>query len=276
MTVARRLGGRALTAAMVVLGALMIAPVVWVLVTSVLPASKRFDLPPHWIPSSVDLHSFSRVFDLIPYGQMFLNSLLVTSLITIGALTTSVLAAYAFARLEFRGRDALFVLFLCGLMVPQQMTVIPVFIAMRDLGLVNSYPSVILPFLVNALGIFLLRQYLMSIPRELDDAARIDGAGHLRILRHVILPLSGPAIAALGIFLFQTYWNDFFWPNVFLSTPDKMTLPLGLVQLQGAQGESEAVVIFAAIALIVAPLLALFLVFQRALVDSIASTGIKG
>jgi multiple sugar transport system permease protein len=207
---------------------------------------------------------------------MFLNSLKVTGLITIGALITSVLAAYAFARLRFPGRNLLFIVFLAGLMVPQQITVIPVFVLMRALNLVDTHASLVLPALVNALGIFLLRQFFMTIPRELDEAAKIDGAGHLTILFRVIIPLSWPAISALTIFLFQAYWNDFFWPNVFLSSTDQLTLPLGLVALQGAQGEAEVVVVFAAVSLLVAPLLVLFLFFQKNLIESIASTGLKG
>jgi multiple sugar transport system permease protein len=271
-----RLGNRLLNVVLVVLGILMIAPVYWLLVTAVAPESQRFALPPHWFPTSFDFSPFGRVFDLIPLGTMFLNSLKITTIITVGSLATSALAAYAFARLRFRGRDALFLLFLAGLMVPPQITVIPVFIGMRQLHLVDNQASVYLPALVNVLGTFLLRQYFLSIPRELDDAAKIDGAGHLKILRQIILPLSAPALSALAIFIFQAYWNDFFWPNIFLSTPSKFTLPLGLVALRGSQGEGEAVVVFAAITLVVAPLLLLVLVFQRALVRSVASTAIKG
>jgi multiple sugar transport system permease protein len=261
---------------LVVFGILMIAPIYWVLVTSVLPPDQRYQLPPRWIPTTLDFSSFGRVFTLIPFGGMFLNSLKVTGLITLGALTTSVLAAYAFARLRFPGRDLLFIVFLAGLMVPQQITVIPVFVLMRSFQLVDTHAALVLPALVNALGIFLLRQFFMSIPKELDEAAKIDGAGHLTILFRVIIPLSWPAISALTIFLFQAYWNDFFWPNVFLSSTDQLTLPLGLVALQGAQGEAEVVVVFAAVSLLVAPLLILFLFFQKNLIESIASTGLKG
>ena len=272
----RALAGRLPTLVAVLIGAVMLAPVAWVLVTTVLPPDQRFDLPPHWIPTALDVGAFGKVFDLIPFGQMFLNSLKITVIITAGSVLTSVLAAYAFARLRFRGRDALFLLFLAGLMVPQQITVLPVFVGMRWFGLVDTHEAVFLPALVSALGIFLLRQYFVGIPRELDDAARIDGAGHLTILFRIIVPLAAPAITALGIFQFQLYWNDFFWPNVFLSTTEKLTLPLGLVALQGTQGGTEPVVVFAAIALLVAPLLLLFIVFQRQLVDSIATTGLKG
>jgi multiple sugar transport system permease protein len=263
------------SAFLVAFGGLMIAPIAWVFVTAVMPQDQRFALPPHWIPRSVEFGAFGRVPDLIPVGRMFLNSLEIATIVTAGALITSVLAAYAFARLEFPGRDLLFLLFLSGLMIPQQITVIPVFILMRRLGLVDRHPSVFLPGMVSALGIFLLRQYFQRIPTELDEAARIDGAGHLTILRRIILPLAMPANSALAIFLFQASWNDFFWPNVFLSSTDKLTLPLGLVALRGAHGEGEAVVVFAAITLIVAPLLILFLIFQRPLVESIANTGLK-
>jgi multiple sugar transport system permease protein len=206
----------------------------------------------------------------------FLNSLKISSLVTIGALTTSCLAAYAFARLEFPGRSVLFVVFLSALMIPQQVTVIPTFILMRTLGLLDSHAAIILPGLISVLGIFLLRQAFLGIPRELDEAAKLDGAGHLRILGQIIVPLAAPALSALAIFIFQLYWNDFFWPNIFLSSPDKMTLPVGLVSLQGLYGSSPAVVTFAAIALIVVPVFVLFLFTQRALTESIARTGLTG
>ncbi|QPP05313.1 carbohydrate ABC transporter permease [Streptomyces bathyalis] len=276
-TQAARLARRhALSLLLVLTGLLMLAPVHWLFVTALQPAGNAFSVPPDWLPDKVTFHNFSAVFDLIPYGEMILSSLKITVTVTAGSLITSALAAYAFARLRFPGRDVIFFVLLAALMLPQQLTVIPTFILMRNLGLVDTHASVILPALVNVLGIFLLRQFFLSIPPELDEAARIDGAGHLRILFQVILPLSGPALSALAIFIFQLYWNDFFWPNIFLNSPGKMTLPVGLVALQGSQGGAPALVVFAAIAMIVAPVLVLFLFFQRALIESVASSGLKG
>ncbi|PSL05146.1 carbohydrate ABC transporter membrane protein 2 (CUT1 family) [Haloactinopolyspora alba] len=258
-------------------GVIMVAPLVWLISSSLTAASAAFSLPPTWIPRPFSLQNFADVPELVPFGRMALNSLLVATISTAGALLVSVLAAYAFSRLSFRGSRALFVALLSALMVPTQLTIIPVFILMRNLGLVDTLTALWLPTLINVFAIFFLRQYFNSIPKELDDAARIDGAGHLWILFRMLVPLSGPALAALSILLFEMSWNNYFNPLIFISTPEKMTLPLGLVTLQSGQGGgSPAVVVFAAITLVVLPVLILFLLFQRSFVTSIASTGIRG
>ena len=272
----RRAGDWGLNGVLVVLGLLMLAPFYWVVVTSVLTIDDAFSLPPTWLPTTITWEHYGEVFDLLPFGRMAFNSLKLATIITLGSLVTSTLAAYAFARLRFRGRDALFVLLLSALMVPQQVTVIPTFILIRELRLLDRHEAVYLPALINVLGIFLLRQFFLSIPRDLEDSAKLDGAGHLRILVQIILPLSGPALAALAIFVFQTAWNDFFWPNLFLSTPEKMTLPVGLVSLQGPYANGPVVVLFAALSMIVVPVLVLFAFTQRALTESIAMTGLRG
>ncbi|BEP13033.1 carbohydrate ABC transporter permease [Acidothermaceae bacterium B102] len=261
---------------MLVFALIMVAPVWWVFITAIAPDAEAFNLPPNWFPIHWNTNNFGHVLDLLPLGQQALNSVEIVTCITVGALVTSTLAAYGFARFEFRGKNVLFLFFLAGLMVPPQSTVIPLFLLMRHLHLIDHKSAIVLPGLVSALGIFLLRQYIESIPRELDDAAKIDGLGHLGVLRHVIIPLASPAISALGIFVFLTAWNDFFWPSTVLSSAKNMTLPVGLASLLSAQGDGEATVIFAAITLVVLPLLVLFLIFQRSLVQSIASTGIKG
>jgi multiple sugar transport system permease protein len=162
-------------------------------------------------------------------------------------------------------------------MVPTQVTAIPTFILIRWFGLLDTHEAVYLPALINVLGIFLLRQFFLTIPRELEDAARLDGASHFRILWQIMLPLARPALASLAIFIFQATWNDFFWPNLFLSTPSKMTLPLGLVSLQSPYGGSAAPpVIFASISMVLVPILIVFLLAQRSITESIASTGLKG
>lgn len=255
---------------------LMLAPLVWLFVTSVLPADQAFGLPPVWLPDQVSTQNFRDVMDLVPFWRMAWNSLQVAVITTVGAVLTSALAGYAFSRLHFKGRDVIFLVLLAALMVPPQVTVIPVFVLMSKLQLVDNPASIWLPALVNVFGIFFLRQYFSTIPRELDEAAVIDGASHLRILFRIILPLSGPAVAALAIFVFEASWNNFFWPNVFLSSPENMTLPIGLVSLQATVGGGPAVAVFAAITMVVVPVLVLFLFFQRALMQSLAQTGLRG
>ena len=228
-----------------------------------------------WLPTELTFVSYQQVFELIPFGLFVLNSLKVTAIITIGALVTSTLAAYAFARLQFPGREVIFIVLLSALMVPPQITVVPTFILIRNLGLIDTHEAVYLPALINVFGIFLLRQWFLTIPRELEDAAKVDGAGHLRILFNVIVPLSGPVLAALAIFVAQLAWNDFFWPNIMLTTPEKLTIPVGLVYLQGEYGGTP-VVIFAAISMVVVPVLVLFVFAQRTITESMAMTGIRG
>jgi multiple sugar transport system permease protein len=271
-----RVGGWALNFLLVATGLLMLAPVYWAIVISVAPPSEAFSLPPTWLPTKLSLASYGQVFDLIPLGLMALNSIKITAIVTLGALVTSSLAAYAFARLQFPGRDVLFIVFLAALMIPTQATVIPTFILMSKLNLINTHESIYLPALIQVLGIFLLRQWFLSIPRELEDAARVDGAGHLRTLVQIIIPISGPALSAVAIFVSQHVWNDFFWPLIFLSSPEKMTIPVGLVQLQAAQAGTSATIIFAAISMVVIPLLVLFIFAQKRITESMAMTGIRG
>ncbi|MFI6346089.1 carbohydrate ABC transporter permease [Streptomyces sp. NPDC050560] len=267
-----RLAGAAVLLAV---GLLMIAPLVWLVTQSLTPEAQAFTLPPRWIPSPWSTAAYHEIPGLVPFGRMALNSLEVAVLSTVGSLLVSVLAGYAFSRLEFRGRNAVFMVMLSALMVPVQMTVIPVFILMRTFHLVDQLPSLWLPALVNVFSIFFFRQYFASIPRDLDEAARLDGAGHLWILFRMIVPLSGPAVAAMTILTFETAWNNYFGPLIFLSSPEHMTLPVGLVTLQTGQTGS-AVVVLAAITAVVVPVLLVFLLFQRSFAASIASAGLRG
>ncbi|HEX4208257.1 MAG TPA: carbohydrate ABC transporter permease [Ktedonobacteraceae bacterium] len=262
---------------LVLLGLLMLAPFFWILVNSFIVPNSAVSLPPKWLPVPFTLDNYRQVFALIPFGLLALNSLEITLIVTIGGVVTSALAAYALARLNFPGRTLIFVLFLSALMVPTQVTAIPTFILMRLFGLLDTHEAVYLPALINVLGIFLLRQFFLTIPRELEDAARLDGAGYFRTLMQIILPLARPALASLAIYIFQATWNDFFWPNLFLSTPAKMTLPVGLVSLQSPYGGGASpTVIFAAISMVLVPILIVFIFAQRSITQSIASTGLKG
>lgn len=271
----RSFGGWVVSVILAVVFIVMAAPLFWLIVQSLTPQGDAFALPPGWLPIPFTVDNFGRIFGFVPFGRMALNSLEVGVISTIGSLAVSVLAAYAFSRLSFRGRRSMFVIMLAALMIPVQLIVIPVFVMMRHLGLVDTLPSVWLPALINVFAIFFLRQYFDTIPRELDEAARIDGAGHLYILFRIIVPLSGPALSALTILTFEASWNNYFWPLIFLSSPEKMTLPLGLVTLQAGQSGSS-VVVFAAVTLVVLPVLILFLFFQRSFVASIATAGIRG
>lgn len=265
-----------LNVVLIVGGLLMIAPLVWLLAMSFTDPNNAFSIPPQWIPKPFSVANFSEVFSLIPFGRMFLNSLFVATVATVGGLIVSILAAYGFSRLRFWGRDKLFVAILSAMMVPAQLTIIPIFIMMRHLDLVDTLTALWLPAMINVFSIFFLRQYFNSIPRELDEAARIDGASHLWILFRMLVPLSSPAISALAILNFQAAWNDYFGPLIFISSSDKMTLPLGLVTLQAGQGGGPAAVVFASVSMVVVPVLVLFLIFQRRFVESVAASGLRG
>jgi multiple sugar transport system permease protein len=276
MTALRRLRPARVILGLVLLavGILMLAPLVWLIAESFTKEQSAFSLPPNWLPTPFTTGNFRAISGLIPFGTMAVNSLVVAVISTAGSMLVSVLAGYAFSRLSFRGREPILLIMLSALMVPVQTTIIPVFILMRHLGLIDHLAALWLPALLNVFAIFFFRQYFNTIPRELDEAARIDGASHLWILFRIIVPVSGPALAAMTILAFEASWNNYFGPLIFLSSPDRMTLPIGLVTLQAGQGGSS-VVVFAAITAVVVPVLLLFLVFQRSFVASIASVGLR-
>lgn len=260
---------------MVVLGLLMLAPFWWTAVTSIVPSVRAFSVPPDWFPTTWDLTNYRQVFVLLPFLTEILNSVKITASIVLGSLLISSLAAYAFARLQFPGRSLIFGLFLIALMVPSQVTLIPTYILMRYLGLLDTHSSLILPALIQVFSIFMLRQHFMSLPTEIEEAAKLDGASHLRILVRIFIPMSSPIISALAIFLASTYWNDFITPNTFLSSPDKLTIPVGLASLQSQFGSSPTTVVFAGITIIVLPLLVLFLFTQRKLSEGVSLQGVS-
>jgi len=261
--------------ALFLLAVLMLAPLVWLVAESLTDESKALLLRPHWIPEPFTVENYRNISGLIPFGRMAINSLVVATIATAGSMFVSVLAAYGFSRLRFHGREGIFLVMLSALMIPGEMTLIPVFVLLRNLHLIDRLPALWLPALINVFAIFFFRQYFNSIPRELDEAARIDGANNVWILFRVILPLSGPALAAMTILAFEASWNSYLGPLIFISSKENMTLPLGLVTMNASQGGSS-VTVFAAITAIVLPVLVVFLVFQRVFVASIASVGIRG
>jgi multiple sugar transport system permease protein len=237
---------------------------------------ESFTLPPQWIPQKATITNYTQVFKLVPFLDFFWNSLLVASVTTAGQLLTCSLAAYSFARLRFPGKNIVFILLMSSLMVPGYMTIVPVFAIIRFLNLADTLWSLILPALTSAFGIFLLRQFFMTIPLDLEDAARIDGANPFQIYTNVMLPLGMPALSVLAIFTFNGNWNDFFRPLIFLKTWSKFTLPLGLVTLKGVEGTGSISVVLAGVTLSVIPVLIIFLLAQRYLIEGITLTGLKG
>lgn len=256
--------------------ALITVPFLWMVSSAFKDQTAIYASPPEWIPSAPTTQNFIDAWNQVPFGWFLVNSLKVSGLITIGQLITCSLAAYAFARLRFPGREIIFGVYLSSLMVPSQVTIIPLFIVMRNLGLIDNHASLILPGLASAFGTFLLRQFFMTVPRELEEAAIIDGCGLLAVLRHVILPLSAPALAALAIFTFNGAWNDFFNPLIFLSSPQNLTLPAGLALLQGQFSATSPAIMLAGVCMAVLPVLIVFMLGQRYIVEGVTMTGIKG
>ena len=256
-------------------GVLMLAPFVWAFSTSFRLGRESFSLPPQWLPTDWRVSNYQDVLDSLPFFRFVFNSFKVAALITLIQVVTCSTAAFAFARLRFRGRDALFFVFLSSLMVPQYVTIIPIFIIVRRLNLLDSHWALILPSAFSAFGIFLLRQYFLTIPRDLEDAARIDGAGFFEIYRRIMMPLVAPALVTLTIFSFNYHWNEFFRPLIFLTTWEQMTLPLGLTILRGYLGTGNTGAVMAGVTMAITPVLLVFLLFQRYLIEGITLTGLK-
>lgn len=254
----------------------IVAPFLWIFRGAISASdAELYQLPPTLFPSEATLSNFGKVFEQVPYGRFILNSLLVAGTITAAQLITCSTAGYAFARLDFPGRGVAFALVIGSLMIPLQVTIVPLFLVMSKLGLTNTLWALILPGVFSAFGVFLLRQHFLSLPRELEEAARIDGAGHVRTFFQVILPLSGPALATLGILTFTYWWNDLLMPLVMIRDVENQTLPVGLVLLAGRFSTGSLGTIAAGITLAIVPVLIVFILAQRWIVQSIASSGLK-
>jgi ABC-type glycerol-3-phosphate transport system permease component len=265
-----------ITIAILAFGAiLMIAPFMWIIQAAFGETAEAFVVPPRWLPANPTLDNFDSVFEQVPYGQFMLNSLKLAVIVTAGQLITCSLAAYAFARLEFAGKNLLFVVLLSALMIPGQVTLVPLFILMRQLGLYNTHAALILPALINPFGVFLLRQYFLTIPGELEDAARVDGANVFTIYFRIILPLSGPVLTTLAILTFVSMWNSYFLPLIMINNPQLQVLTVGLTLLRGQYGAGALGPVAAALAMAIVPVLVIFLLLQKYIIKSIVSTGIK-
>jgi multiple sugar transport system permease protein len=256
--------------------AIMIAPFAWIMQVAFSSAARAYQMPPQFFPSSITLQNFANVFQDVPYLSFIRNSFFVAAAITVGQLITCPMAAYPFARLRFPGKNVLFIVLLATLMIPVQVTIVPLFILMRQIGLYNTHWSIILPALISPFGVFLLRQYFMTIPTELEDAARIDGASYITIFWRIIVPLSMPAMMTLGIITFVFWWNEYFTPLVMLHDPELQVLPVGLTLLQGRYSAGAVGNVAAGVTMAVIPILIVFLLLQRNIIKSIASTGLKG
>jgi len=254
---------------------LMVLPLVWMVVTSLETTKETQHYPPVLVPQHVQAGNYSWVLQQAPFGRWFLNTLVVTTVVVLGNLLLCSLAAYAFARIRFFGRGPVFILILVTLMIPFQVVMIPTFLIVKHLGLIDSLWALVIPNLVGPFGIFLLRQFFRSLPVELEEAARIDGASRLGILFKIVLPLSGPVLATLAVVQFMWTWNDFLWPLIVINSEKHMTLQLGLLTFQGAH-QTNVAALMAANVMSMVPVLLLFFLAQRYFIRGIATTGLKG
>jgi len=256
-------------------GFVMVFPFIYMFLSSLKPSAEVVQVPPALWPSEVRWSNYLEVLNIVPLGTQLINTIIVTVLVVLGWVLTSVLAGYAFARLEFPGREWLFGAYLATLMVPFAVLIVPMYRLMLVFGWVDRLEALIIPWLFTAYGTFLLRQFFMSVPRDLEDAALIDGASHWGILFRIFLPLARPAIATLATFAFLYAWNSFLWPLIIISSPARKVVTQGLVDLQALYA-ARVDLIMAGSTLAVLPTLIVFLFAQRYFIEGIATSGLAG
>jgi multiple sugar transport system permease protein len=264
-------------ALMVVLVAVMVLPFAWMLSTSLKSQEYILSAVPQWIPNPATLESYTELTERIDLPRTFFNSMFVGVVGTVGQILVSAMAAFAFARIQWRGRDVVFTLYLATMMIPSVVLVIPQFILVRSLGWTNTYLALIVPSLFNAFGTFLLRQSFLTIPKDFEEAAFVDGANYFTIFWRIVLPLSQPALATLGVFSFMGLWNAYLWPLFVARQEAVMTLPVALASLQaGPRALTEWNIVMAGSVVAVLPILIVYLLAQRWFVSSVMSSGVKG
>lgn len=274
--------GWALTAALLALAVLWLSPIAWVVVTSLKPSENIIRLPPEWIPWPATLAHYHEVLlgssRTARIGRAFVNSLVVATGSVLVVLATSAMAAYPLARMRFPGRDTVFVVLVGSLMIPNAVLLVPQYVLTQRLGWLSTYQGLIVPeaAMLFAFGVFLLRQFFVTMPRELEDAALIDGAGPWQVFSRIILPLSQPVLAALAIFAFRSAWNDFLWPLIAVNKPEMFPLPVALALLRSAYSSESYGPIMAGAALSALPLLVVFVVANRRIVEGARLSGLKG
>jgi multiple sugar transport system permease protein len=255
--------------------AVMIAPFVWMLVSSLKSDRELRRTPPTWLPADPSLANYGELFERLDFPRYFANSAVVAILVTLGNLLLCSATGYALAKLRFAGKGALFLLVLGNLMVPPAATFVPQFVLVSNLGLVNTYAGLVLPNIALAVNVFLMRQFILSVPDDLLESARVDGAGEWRVYWQIVLPLCGPVLATVGIMTFLGSWNNFLWPLVVATTEDKYTLPVALALYSVGQNQTQYGLLLAGSTTIILPVLVLFAFLQRHFVRGIATTGLK-
>lgn len=275
----RRIGQLAAYLLLTAGGIVMMVPFAWLVSSSLKSPQDIFMIPPEWIPADPQWGNYEEVMNKLPFFSYLRNTLIITFGALVGQVASAAISAYSFARLRWPGRDLIFAIILATIMVPYTVTLIPTFVLFNEFGWIDTYLPLIVPFWFGggAFNIFLLRQFFRTIPMELDESARIDGASSWRIFLEIVLPLSKPALAVVTVFGFLSHWNDFFGPLVYLTSEDNRTLALGLLALQGlAWGRDATHLVMAVSVIMIVPIIALFFLAQRTFIEGIVLTGIKG
>ena len=253
----------------------MLIPFIWMISTSLKTKSQVFEYPPVWIPDPIQWTNYPEALKSFPFIQYTFNTAFVTACILIGTILVSVCAGYAFARMHFKFRDQLFLVILATMMVPGQVTMIPIFKLVKDFGWMDSYTALIIPSLCSGFSIFLMRQFFLTLPKELEDAAMVDGCSPLKTLFSVFIPLAKPAIATISVLTFMGSWNSFLWPLLLISTKSKQLITVGLLQFQGMYGTKYELLMAAAFLSLI-PVFIVYFFAQDYFIEGIATTGVKG
>lgn len=272
---ATRERGVGATAGLAVIALITLLPLFWMTSVSFMSPGEASDFPPPLLPQQPTLDNYRALFLQADLGRNFVNSLFVASAATALSLTFNVTAGYAFAKLDFKGREAAFRILLAALVIPAQVAMIPLFLLLKGMGLVNTWIGVLVPFFATIFGIFLVRQYALSIPTEMIEAARMEGASEVRIFRSVVLPALTPILVTLGLFTFLGAWNDFFWPLIILADSDKYTLPIAIAALSREHVQDVELMMAGAV-VTVTPVLVLFLALQRFYIQGLLVGSVKG
>jgi multiple sugar transport system permease protein len=273
---AKRWIDRTIIALMAVLGVFMLLPFAWLFSMSFRPPAEAYKMPPSFLPPTFDFKNYQAVLgSSIPFLRIYWNSVEIAVLVTLGQLVTCTLAAFAFARLTFPGRDSIFFVMLVGLMFPAQVTIIPIYLGFAQVGLLNRPIGLVLMYLTSSFGVFLVRQFMRSQPKALEEAALMDGAGYLKIFYRISLPQLRPALSALGIITFTQTWNYYFQARVLLEPQQSMTLPVAMDLLRGYLSSGNLSVVMAAMSMAVLPVILIFLLAQKLVIEGVTMSGIK-
>lgn len=270
----RRIKSIALTSTLAVTALLVLVPFIWMITTSFMKSGESFSYPPKFWPEHFTLHQYAILFQRLHFLRDFMNSFAVASLMTVSSLFVNSLSGFAFAKYSFKGRRFVFTSFLATMVIPAQVGMLPVFLILRQMGMLNTYWGLILPGTVSAFSIFFFRQYMSSIPTDLIDSARIDGCSDFRIYWQIILPLAKPALVTLGIFTFLGTWNDFMWPLIVLNRDTMYTLPVALANLMGEHAPDTELMMAGSVVTVL-PIMILFLALQKSYVSGLIAGSLK-